>query len=512
MQRGQDDKAMPSNPGNPSTPEDSEDFLFHLYRGSELLLDNRVHEAKDELEQALKLQPRDAKGQDLLAVVYFRLGLYPRAIGIYEDLARMFPEDISLSQNLALCYLKTSQAEKARALLEKVVAAQPGHTRAWSYLGLAYEKLGDYDKAKDAFAHGQQPGMAKRMDDLLATSSPLYSPSSVPSPPQREPVREFGPEEQTLPGLVPKVHPPAVLAKTEIAAITAAMTMPAPADAPDAADLTPLVGSQMSVREPFSPAMTPAPHSSHPPPGKTAGTIPGLAAPMAAPWYPGVYLAAPAPQIPTATKLAVDTRLVFPADPGALLHPSGLVLVRVRESFAARLQAIRAMGTDSGAFKSAPLPRRARMRPLDEPLGGAASPMVILTGAGHLALAPRPDQRLLPIRLEDEFLYVREAYLVGFDGGLSYENGRLAAFEGDAVAMVQIRGRGSVVIETAGAIASVEVKNDRPAILSREIVLGWTGRLLPTELPAEEAPAAVRGFVSFTGEGNVMISAKALPG
>ena len=40
----------------------AEDFLFHLYRGSELLQDDRVHEAKQELEQALSLQPRDAKG------------------------------------------------------------------------------------------------------------------------------------------------------------------------------------------------------------------------------------------------------------------------------------------------------------------------------------------------------------------------------------------------------------------------------------------------------------------
>ena len=60
----------------------SEEFLFHLYRGAELLQDARVHEAKEELEAALDLQPRDPKGQDLLAVVYFRLGLYPRAIQI----------------------------------------------------------------------------------------------------------------------------------------------------------------------------------------------------------------------------------------------------------------------------------------------------------------------------------------------------------------------------------------------------------------------------------------------
>src|SRR3990167_8809802 len=84
----------------------SEDFLFHLYRGSELLQDNRVGEAKEELEQALQLQPRDPKGQDLLAVVYFRLGMYPRAIQIYELLARDNPNEPALLVNLALCYLK----------------------------------------------------------------------------------------------------------------------------------------------------------------------------------------------------------------------------------------------------------------------------------------------------------------------------------------------------------------------------------------------------------------------
>src|SRR3954449_6933332 len=79
----------------------NEDFLFHLYRGSELLQDNRVHEAKQELEQALSMQPRDAKGQDLLAIVYFRLGLYPRAIAIYESLINMYPQSGTPRVNLA---------------------------------------------------------------------------------------------------------------------------------------------------------------------------------------------------------------------------------------------------------------------------------------------------------------------------------------------------------------------------------------------------------------------------
>src|SRR5580700_10801972 len=86
-----------------------EDFLFHLYRGGELLQENRVVEAKEELEFALTMQPLDAKGQDLLAAVYFRLGLYRHATQIYEALEKQFSKDTSIKINLALAYLKTGQ-------------------------------------------------------------------------------------------------------------------------------------------------------------------------------------------------------------------------------------------------------------------------------------------------------------------------------------------------------------------------------------------------------------------
>src|ERR1700722_655574 len=91
-------RLIPSVPFESTGAESSrdvaqEDFLFHLYRGSELLQENRVLEAKEELELAMTLQPLDPKGQDLLGAVYFRLGLYPLAIQIYEGLESQFPRD-----------------------------------------------------------------------------------------------------------------------------------------------------------------------------------------------------------------------------------------------------------------------------------------------------------------------------------------------------------------------------------------------------------------------------------
>ena len=175
------------------TDSSNEDFLFHLYRGSELLQDNRVHEAKEELERALHLQPRDSKGQDLIAVVYFRLGLYPRAIQIYEALRRRNANDTSLLLNLALCYLKTGQPQLARRDLEHLLTLNPSHSRAWGYLGLACERLGDLPQAQRAFEQGGHAQMAKRIAQRREEAS-----NPQVAPPAPTPSREAPPAHQAL--------------------------------------------------------------------------------------------------------------------------------------------------------------------------------------------------------------------------------------------------------------------------------------------------------------------------
>jgi uncharacterized protein (AIM24 family) len=170
----------------PADSASNEDFLFHLYRGSELLQDNRVHEAKEELERALHLQPRDSKGQDLLAVVYFRLGLYPRAIQIYEQLRKKNTNDTALLLNLALCYLKTGQPQLARRDLELLLSRNSTHSRAWGYLGLACERLGDLAQAERAFQNGGHGQMAKRIAARRDATAPAQSEAVASSQPSRE--------------------------------------------------------------------------------------------------------------------------------------------------------------------------------------------------------------------------------------------------------------------------------------------------------------------------------------
>jgi uncharacterized protein (AIM24 family) len=175
-------RSMSTAPGpNRVSLVPQEDFLFHLYRGSELLQENRVLEAKEELEFALTMQPLDPKGQELLGTVYFRVGLYPRAIQIYEGLVNQFPHDVAIKVNLALCYLKTGQAEVAQQTLREALRLNPNHKRAWGYLGLALQRLGELEKAQVAFQRGGHFTMAKRLIERRQRSS------RPPPPPPRPP-------------------------------------------------------------------------------------------------------------------------------------------------------------------------------------------------------------------------------------------------------------------------------------------------------------------------------------
>src|SRR6185503_9187745 len=212
---------------------------------------------------------------------------------------------------------------------------------------------------------------------------------------------------------------------------------------------------------------------------------------------------APSVQPPSLVDLTEASLLSFPRDTTVAVDARGMVLVHVRTTFATRAGHIHLFSTGSRGFKGSPLMRRTRNRSLDEPLGGA-DPLLSLEGSGDLVLGPRRDERLIVFRMDAEFLFLREEVLVGFEETLTFENGRLAAFEGDAVALVQLRGRGNVVIRADGPMFTTEVKADQSVVLQRERVLGWVGRLLPRQLSPEEAPGRAGKLVSFAGEGTVL--------
>jgi uncharacterized protein (AIM24 family) len=544
----------------PASDTSNEDFLFHLYRGSELLQDNRVHEAKEELERALHLQPRDTKGQDLLGLVYFRLGLYPRAIAIYEQLRRTSPRDTALLLNLSLCYLKTGQPGLARRELEALLALNPRHVRGWGYLGLACERLGDLEAAERAFAQGGHGQMARRIAQRQSLSAPAAPPADERT---EEEAREvvaaafeeldagelsFAIAEQASPGSnhddqgdrwrsIELGHA-GELRGDFPAAVTPATAKPDTRDGPPPAPSLPHLGQAATLgRTPTLIAPAPTSHDplalpfdKHPSPRPPAIGLdePGaIAASSRRPFYsvpqvtvgtrpslrqvhehkktlppPGARPGSAPP--PGASELAQRSAALFPRQGSLVVHPSGLALVRTSETgFAARLEAMRAT---SNGLEMKVLERYTKGKPTGESFGGATSPVVRASGDGQLVLGARAGFRVSSFVLEDEMCFVREEVLLGFDFTLAFENGRMSSGEGEVIAIVQLRGRGAVLVETKGEILTLDVQASRGLSVRREVVLGWFGRLVPRALPASEAPCGQRGLVSFAGEGRVLVA------
>jgi hypothetical protein len=141
----------------------TEEFLLHLHRSSELLRTERTEDARNAIEMAFDAQPKDPNGQASMALVYFKLGLYPRAIAIYEKLVAALPDDPVIRLNLALVYFKTGQTRRARDELERVVQIQPDYRKAYGYLGLACQRLGDFERAHEAFGKAGAAHLADRM-------------------------------------------------------------------------------------------------------------------------------------------------------------------------------------------------------------------------------------------------------------------------------------------------------------------------------------------------------------
>jgi hypothetical protein len=473
----------------PSSNFDGEDFLYHLYRGSELLQDNCVPQAKEELERALKLQPADTEGQGLLGVVYFRLGLYPRAIGIYEEIIKSCPNEVSPRVNLGLCYLKTGQMHLARDVLEEVIQRVPDHLRAWGYLGLTFERLGELAKAERAFEKAQQPNLARRMQRLLAE--------------QTQPQQELeGPERV-------EVRRAAADAVQELDGREGGFSR-----APGEGESDPSRSGRWRAVELGDASVPPLPRQWRSPSlvGRLGPAVPAISDPSellrgdSVP--PGALRAPPSMRAPLATSgsLAIEGGLAFPEPPAkVLIHGGRIGTCMTAEGFAARSDVLSSLLGAVKALSPLALMRRMRGRETTEPFGAGSSVWHAYEGEARAVIIAGRDRILWALELADEFVYVREGSLLAFESTVRYENGRLAAGGREPVAMVQLSGSGFAVLETHGVVSALAVGQDTQAIVRVDDVIGWTGRLLGQAVSTDASPGRLPGAVAFTGEGALLL-------
>jgi uncharacterized protein (AIM24 family) len=174
------------------------DFVHHLVRGSELLQSGEATQARSMLERALRLQPKNQRGQTLLALSYFKLGLFDRAEEIYRALLDDHPQDPTLRVNLGLVQLKTGRSEEAAASFASALELAPGHVKAMNYLGLAFLQVRDFAGAREWFDRAGNVPMRDRAAAALA-ASPLRQVGEAALSVLEAREVPFSPPEPTLP-------------------------------------------------------------------------------------------------------------------------------------------------------------------------------------------------------------------------------------------------------------------------------------------------------------------------
>jgi uncharacterized protein (AIM24 family) len=145
-------------------PATEEVFLASLYKGGELLASGKVVEAREHLEKAHQLEPKNDKAQNLLGLTYFKLGLFEQAAHIYELLVHDNPTDPTLRVNLGLVHLKTNNLNLAIKEFETATNLDGEHKKAQNYLGLALAQAGEYARAKEHFILAGSDQMAEKME------------------------------------------------------------------------------------------------------------------------------------------------------------------------------------------------------------------------------------------------------------------------------------------------------------------------------------------------------------
>ena len=489
---GGDDVTSRTSPS--SCPET---FARLIHRGSELLRDAQPALARDYLEEALRLYPDNASARNLLALSFFQIGHLERALVLFETLLLDNPDSAGAKVNLAVVLLKLGRASAARPLLEDVVRAWPDHHRAWGYLGVALEQLGLISRAEEAFIAGHYGSAAKRLRERHPPTTP--APEGMPEVPAAS-SRAAVPSHRrrTLP---PDPWTNARQASSANVAVNTIQRFVATIRPPDIIQAVPPPETPVEAQTP----------SSNPPTNVPSNDVEEISvehtvAPGFAMFPPPTMSRAPKQNRPAVPLLdaALSSLLVVPHEATVVAHPTGLVLVGLvagpdtREGgFAARNDAVHAF---AGPLRREPLPRRPP--PAPEPFRDGV-PFSRVSGTGRLVLAPRPQTRLLPLEMDADVAFLREDLVVAFDFALLSDLGRMRRPSAKSVALVRFRGDGVIVLGLEHPFLAFDVHGEETVTLRAESLIGWIGGLTP-EPPSDESDD---DLFTFSGEGTVLFRA-----
>tara|TARA_R110002096_G_scaffold77896_10_gene183442 strand:- start:7516 stop:8952 length:1437 start_codon:yes stop_codon:yes gene_type:complete len=462
------------------TSSNADDLESLITRGGEFLQEDKVEEARDCFDGALKLSPDHEKALGLLGLTHFRLSDFESASGIYEKLVAKNPDDASYRLNLGLVHLKLDRPVEAIAELGKSRDLDPSQIRTVSYLGLAYARNGEYEDAYEAFLRADQSNLATEMEQYLdeetrqAIRDRVGSSDVVSSAPDAQSTddAEMMFHSESAAELEPDAPADAELSESTPAASTPAeATDAAEADAASAPQALPDSGMITQAVDVVQPSAIAA-----------------------------VADAAPGHIAPEPVALFATRRLIRPNEGGQTLEigAGGVLIAQVHKRLISRTEGVM---VSSGELGFEPATRRIRGQQTDEVFGSGDAKLFLVTGEGYL-LASAGGDHFTALSLDNDVVYLREECVFAFDPGLRWENGRIP---GSEFRVTQFRGNGCVAMRTPKEPLSVRLSSERVMYVDSEALAGWIGRVVPRLIKPAAGGRTSSPFVECSGEGVVLL-------
>jgi Tfp pilus assembly protein PilF/uncharacterized protein (AIM24 family) len=259
-----------------------------------------------------------------------------------------------------------------------------------------------------------------------------------------------------------------------------------------------------AVHTPESPApeSAAAPQAPQAPVSTPPAERPAIVSPVSAPPVP-VDGFVQTPPLALAAYTA-SRRMQVPAGDGGFLVGATEAVVQVHGELLTRLDGLVA-SWGTAALK--PELKRFRGKATDKPFGEGARRMLRATGDGRYVIA-REGRCFTALELGDEPAYFREEILFAFEESLVFENGRVPSKVGTDLHLVHLRGRGKLLLVTAGSPRSVEVNRGEPLRIPMDQLVGWHGPLIqPRLVPIVEEAPELGVALELSGEGRALVDA-----
>jgi cytochrome c-type biogenesis protein CcmH len=171
-----------------------------------------VEELIARAEAHLSRDPSDARGWDVLAPIYLRVGRYPDAMTAYRNVIRLDGETSERLTGLAEAIASNAGGlitVEAQSALERAVEVEPSNWRARYMMAVAYAQEGDVAEARRTWTRmradvgADSPWIATidqalgRLDAQSGATRPGSAPAAGPSEEEVAAAAQLPPQEQT---------------------------------------------------------------------------------------------------------------------------------------------------------------------------------------------------------------------------------------------------------------------------------------------------------------------------